>query len=495
MTELTRESMLAVARARDARYDGRFLTGVLSTGIYCLPSCPARSPRDENVRHFPNEGEARAAGLRPCKRCRPDHFYRGFDADRDRLESLAVRVVEAPGEFPDVTELTRASGFGPTKLAAQFRRHFHRSPASFLAGARIARACPELLMGRRRVLDVGLDSGFSSSSSFHARFLEFTGMSPSDYRRLRSCHSFELRAPSGTDLLAQLRFQARDPESVSESCNDGVLSKAITIGEAAVALRIRVSGTRRVEVELESRDTLTLEARAEIHRRCWRMVSGGGDPVAFARGADRNPEWSRLQGSERELRVPLVADEFECLLWAVVGQQVNLPFAFRLRRRVIESCAVRAPGGELAHPSPAEVARLEPEALHRLQFSRRKAEYLIDLARAVTGGELELVPSPATSVERIEKTLLDRRGLGPWSVQYWLMRGCAFQDCAPVGDSALRASVQNFYGFSERPTDEEVAQRMSRFAPHRSLATVHFWRRANEETATRGASAEPGGRA
>src|SRR5690606_10656766 len=102
--------------ARDGRFDGQFLVGVLSTGIYCLPSCPARAPRVENVRIVADEAEAQALGLRPCKRCRPDLFYRGESVDEALFAALAARVRAAPEAFTDAATLARAAGVSASKL-------------------------------------------------------------------------------------------------------------------------------------------------------------------------------------------------------------------------------------------------------------------------------------------------------------------------------------------------------------------------------------------
>src|SRR2546430_912721 len=108
--------MLERMYASDKAYDGRFLTGVLSTGIYCLPSCPARKPKPENVRFFPTEAEAQAAGLRACRRCRPDDFYRDHDPDAQQLTALTEQIRREPGAFPDVSQMVSISGIGATKL-------------------------------------------------------------------------------------------------------------------------------------------------------------------------------------------------------------------------------------------------------------------------------------------------------------------------------------------------------------------------------------------
>jgi len=104
--------MLEKARARDRHFDGRFLTGVLSTGIYCLPSCPARPPKEENIRFFRDEQTARGAGLRPCLRCRPDDFLRGHDPDLERMRRMASAIRHRPEEFPDLEAVRRRFAVG-----------------------------------------------------------------------------------------------------------------------------------------------------------------------------------------------------------------------------------------------------------------------------------------------------------------------------------------------------------------------------------------------
>ena len=155
---------------KDAAFDGRVLTGVLTTGIYCLPSCPARKPLAINVRFFPDEASAQAAGLRPCKRCRPDAFYRGDDMDLVRLESAMARAMAEPSAFPEVGSLAEAVGVGVTKLKDLFRVHAHQQPAAFLQHIRIQSACRRLAAGQGDLSDLAFDSGYESPSGFHGAF-------------------------------------------------------------------------------------------------------------------------------------------------------------------------------------------------------------------------------------------------------------------------------------------------------------------------------------
>ena len=168
--------------ASDAAWDGRFYFGVVTTGVYCRPSCRVRKPRRENVRFFAGPDEARAAGLRPCRRCHPDDFARGDDVDRDEVLALVVEVRADPSRFPDVEAIVARSGYGATRLFAMFRQALGQTPAAVLNAARIEHATRLLATTHDTVLDVAMASGFRSVSAFHRHFKLATGITPVVYR-------------------------------------------------------------------------------------------------------------------------------------------------------------------------------------------------------------------------------------------------------------------------------------------------------------------------
>ena len=462
-------------RRRDHENDGVFIVGVLTTGIYCLPSCPAKKPKPENVRFFPDEGEALAAGLRACKRCRPDHFYRRYDPDRELVAELAQRARTHPGEFADAAALTAAAGVGATKLNGLFRRHFHTSPAAYLQRARVSAAKRGLLRTRRRVLDVALEAGFESPSSFHENFRRATGMSPGAYRRLADEREFVIALPEGFRREDLFAIFGRDEEGRTERVDGRRAVKALVLAGRPARLELAFAQrSARVCVHAGRRPSRALMAAA--HSACVRMLGLACDPAPFERRVVRIRGGKRLIRGREGLRIPLTANVFEGLVWVIVGQQVNLTFASICRQRLIELCGDPVGSGFLAHPTPEAVAELDYEALQRLQFSRRKAEYLIDLARSVSSGDLEFEGLRALPAGEIEETLGGLRGLGPWSVQYLLMRSLGLEDCVPVGDAALVAALERFFALSGRPDAKETLRLMEVFAPHRSLATFHLWK-------------------
>src|SRR5512141_3069348 len=148
--------------AGDPAWNGRFFTGVLTTGIYCLPSCKARKPKPENVRFFPTCDAARAAGLRPCKKCHPDDFARGADPVLETVETLVAEVRAAPQNFSDSQAIVRRSGFGTTRLFELLRQYFHTTPADLLVRARLAAAKEKLLSTTAGLVEVAGAAGFES---------------------------------------------------------------------------------------------------------------------------------------------------------------------------------------------------------------------------------------------------------------------------------------------------------------------------------------------
>lgn len=172
--------------ASDASANGLFVTGVLTTGIYCLPSCTARKPKAENVVFFSTEAEAREAGLRPCKRCRPDHYHAGRDADLERLAAAVAELNRDPIAISDVQALARQVGVGVSKLHILVQRHFQTTPAELIHKNRIETAKRLLQSGELGTADAAFAVGYESVSAFYNRFKRATGFTPGAFARQRS---------------------------------------------------------------------------------------------------------------------------------------------------------------------------------------------------------------------------------------------------------------------------------------------------------------------
>ncbi|HXQ81193.1 MAG TPA: Ada metal-binding domain-containing protein [Opitutaceae bacterium] len=470
---MTHAQMYSRFLASDPAWNGRFFTGVLTTGVYCLPSCRARKPRPENVRFFPSCDAARAAGLRPCLKCHPDDFARGADPVLETTEALVAEVRADPGRFRDARSIVRRSGFGTTRCFELFRQHFHATPADLLLKARIDAARRLLVSCDAPLTDVALAAGFESLSAFHEHFRSFNGMTPAAYRDLRSEEGFSVGLPPGYPLPHLLRTLGRDPQSVTERLAGADYAAAAELDGVPEVVRIRF-GRGSARVSLEGGTEAGLSQRIAAHRHVVGLLGLEQDAAAFARLA-RRLGVARLVAGRPGLRLSRTPGVWDGLLWAIIGQQINFPFACVLKRRLVEATGTRLPGGLFSLPAPAAVAGLEPALLRRWQYSRKKAEYLIGAARLAAEGKLDLGALPSMSATRAERTLIAVRGLGPWSVNYLMMRSLGFADCVPIGDTGVTSGLQTLFRLEERPDADATRRLMSVFSPHRSLATAHLW--------------------
>jgi AraC family transcriptional regulator of adaptative response / DNA-3-methyladenine glycosylase II len=448
---------------RDQAYDGKFLTGVLTTGIYCLTSCPARRPKRENVRFFNTPDEARRSGLRPCHRCHPDWFYRGEEWYESLYEQTAARVREAPGTFRDIAAVARAAGIRRTALNDLFREHAHESPGAFLRRVRVEHVC-RLLENGARPADAAASAGFEGTSAFHQQFLARTGLTPGGYAGL--AREFVLRLPAGYRVREVLDFYGRDPSSVSEKVFANGLQKALLIGGEASLVEISFGGDSAL-VRTDGGNAFA------AHRAVVRMLGMDADAAGFERQFAEDPLLGELFRRQRGLRIPLTPEPWEAVAWAIMGQQISLKAAVALRRELIAALGAPHSSGLRAHPAAHAVAELDVEALRALKFSRSKAEYLIAAAKAVAGGELPIANLRELSARHSARLLGNVRGIGPWTIQYAFLRGFGFADCLPAGDAGLAQGLGRLQG--ERPDEPRIRETMARFAPYRSLATYHVW--------------------
>ncbi|HYC92301.1 MAG TPA: hypothetical protein VEO54_24040 [Thermoanaerobaculia bacterium] len=269
----------------------------------------------------------------------------------------------------------------------------------------------------------------------------------------------DLALPPGYRADLTLRYLGRDSDSLCER----VTGNTIETADTTIVLNVgRASARPARGRRAEARPTLNIARR---------LLGLQLDVKPFEAA---HPDL--VQGHEGA-HLPQTATVWESLMWAIVGQQVNLPFAYRLRRVLVELCGEPAKNGLRRHPTAEQVATLDYGELTSRQFSRSKAQYVIDTARLIATGALPLETFPSREPSEVEAMLLNVRGVGIWTANYVMMRGCAFPDCVPAGDSALSASLRDYLRLDHRPDGHETRTLMQRFAPWRSLATFHLWLR------------------
>ena len=457
------EAIYQLFLRRDPANNGLFIAGVVTTGIYCLPSCPARRPRRENIRFFRTPAEAVASGLRPCLRCRPEYFHRGAEWHETLFEETAQRIRRNPAAFSGVAGIAKAAGLARTALNDLFREHAHESPAAFLRRVRVEHAARLLAEGARPAMAANA-AGFESASVFHLHFTARTGLTPTAYAALAVSNRFDLRLPARYRTAEALRFFGRDEAGVSERVTANSVTKCVLLAGKPAIVEIQFHrGVARC-----STDASDVFA---AHGIAVRMLGLDAAADTFERGFAHDDLLGALIGRQRGLRIPLTPDPWEALAWAICGQQISVKAAVRLRRELIAAVGAPHTSGLRAHPTAAEVAALSPERLRSLKFSRSKADYMLAAARAVAAGEVRL--SREMSALRAARVLKAVRGIGDWTVQYTFLRGFGFTDCLPAGDAGLARGLQQLRG--ERPDEAEIRAVLDCYSPWRSYATYHLW--------------------
>lgn len=280
---------------------------------------------------------------------------------------------------------------------------------------------------------------------------------------------FTLAAPPSFRWDRLYRYWGRDPGSASERAEDGRLRLGVRLPGGPAAIAIESAGSE-LRCTVEGGGPAAGEPARLLARR---MLGLETDSGPFERAVLAGPHARLVAGREGQT-VPQTASVWDGLVWVVAGQQISLAVAFALRRRLTQAYGVRLADDLWAPPAPEAVAAAADEDLHRLGWSRAKAKYVLGAARQVAGG-LDLESWRGRDPAEIEAGLSALHGLGPWSVNYLMMRSYGLLDQVPVGDAALVKSLAEFFGLPARPNAKETRELMVPFAPYRSLASFHFW--------------------
>lgn len=484
MFDLDHERCYQTLLGRDPRFDGWFVTAVRTTGIYCRPSCPARTPRRESVEFFPTPAAAQRRGYRACLRCRPDAVP-GSPAwlGRADVAARAMRMIQdGLVDREGVAGLARQLGYSERQLHRVLLAALGSGAASLARAQRAQTARVLLETTELGVGEVAFAAGFTSIRQFNETIQAVFGRTPSSLRALagrRPTHD-QARPPA-----ISVRLAARTPLAV-EAVSDFLAARAIPGLEAHdgewYRRSLKLPGGEAV-VEVASGPA---HARAIFHLTSLRDLTAAiarvrhlynldADPVAIDARLAADPALAPSVAAAPGLRVPGAADGFELAVRAVLGQQVSLVHARRLVAHVLRAGAPLArPLGTIARlfPSPDETLAQLEEDPPGMPASRVRA--LRSVAEAVANGTLDLGPGAGT--EGLCRQVEAIFGLGAWSAQYLAMRVCADPDAFPSSDVAARRGAIAL-GLDARPA--ALCERAERWRPFRAHGLIHLWSAAS----------------
>lgn len=476
--ELDRDTCYRALRTRDARFDGRFYTAVRSTGIFCRPVCPARTPRADRCVFYPSAAAALAAGFRPCLRCRPE-LAPGTAGGRGTANTvsraLALIAEGAWGEDEDVEALAERVGVGARHLRRLFERQVGAPPVAVLQAQRA-------LLGKRLVsestlplAEVALAAGFGSLRRFHhvmrrtfgrpARALRREGAAAAaagDGLSLRLASTTPYHWPSMRAFLA-----ARAIPGVEEVAGDEY-RRAIAVDGATGVLAVRPApaGGLITSIRLSR-----LAPLAAVVGRVRRLFDLDADAAAIDAQLARDPLLAPRVAARPGLRVPGAWDPFELAVRAILGQQVSVAAARTIAGRIaaLHGERIAAPEGwpGLVFPGPE---RLAEARLDGVGLPRARAAAVAALARAAAADPSLL--RPAGDLAATVARLAELPGIGPWTAQYVAMRAFGEPDAFPGGDlGLLRALARR----GVRPSAAALARRAEAWRPWRAYAALHLW--------------------
>jgi AraC family transcriptional regulator of adaptative response / DNA-3-methyladenine glycosylase II len=460
----------AAVRARDPRFDGMFYTAVKTTGIYCRPVCPAKTPNRSNCAFFETAAAAEAAGYRPCLRCRPElspgsHAPNG-NAD---LAQQFMQQVQVDGLFGESIEsAAQRLGVSSRHLRRVVEEQCGVSPIELVRTTRLLFARRLLSTTDLAISSIAFGSGFGSLARFNHAFRSQYALTPTEFRgrtsRLRSRGSavgltLACREPFAWETM--LEYLRKRAVPGVESVEDGRYWRTMRVGGQTGWLSV---GRANGGIDVGVSDELATQLLA-VAGRVRRMFDLDTSPESIGNvlRADRRlrPYVERNPG----LRVPGSCDGFELTVRAILGQQVTVAAASTLSGRLVLRFAEPAPGAPagLTHwpvqPAALAGAAVEDIAAAGIPFAR--AATIREFARCVVSGEIDL--QGPRSIKRFGEI----RGIGEWTQQYVGMRVFRWPDSFPAGDLGLRRALG-----LEKKQLERIAEN---WRPWRAYAAMYLW--------------------
>ena len=468
-------------QSKDPRFDGWFVTAVLTTGIYCRPSCPAQLPLARNVRFFPTAAAAQRVGFRACKRCRPDASPGSPEWNtRGDVVARAMRLL-ADGEVDrvGVTGLAARLGYTVRQLERLLRAEVGAGP---LALARAQRAQTARILIETSDLpfgDVAFAAGFASIRQFNDTVREVFETTPTALRGRAASHS-RRESPTATGTLS-LRLPVRTPFAYEgvfghlaatvvpgcEEVRDGAYRRTLRLpsGSGIVGLTPAPDHVRCLLVLDDFRDVSAAIAR------CRRLLDLDADPEAVVETLGSDADLHALVAKAPGQRIPRTVDEPELALRVVLGQQISIKAARKHVSRIVAAYGqpLTDSAGGLTHvfPTIEELANVEPA---QLAFPTARQRCVVALIDALANGRVVL--DTGCDWDRAREQLAALPGIGPWTAEVIAMRGLGDPDAFPATDLGVRLAARQL----GLPEDRRaLTERSARWRPWRSYATQHLW--------------------
>ncbi len=454
----------------DVRFDGQFFVGVRSTGIYCRPICPAKTPREENCTFYPHAASAERAGFRPCLRCRPElapgNAIASVDAIAELARQAASRIEDGALSEKSVAELAEELGVSERHLRRAVESAFGVSPIALAQTQRLLLAKRLLTDTSLPITQIAFASGFASVRRFNHVFQERYRLTPTNLRRSTDRAEVEtltvslgFRPPLAWAEL--LGFLGHRTLIGVEHIENQTYCRTVQIGEHKGWLTVTAT-EQTLQVTLSHSLAQVLPQTLARVKRLFDLTA---NPLPIA------TRLGELAEGCTGLRVPGAFQGFETAVRAILGQQVSVKAATTLASRFVAALGepLVTPFPMLTHlsPTPERVAQASKHELIALGILESRATAILALAQAVSEGRLSLEPGGSIPAKLAQLQVLP--GIGEWTAQYIAMRALAWPDAFPHTDLGVKKAL----GLT---TNQEILAHSERWQPWRAYAVMHLWR-------------------
>ena len=463
--------------SRDARFDGQFITGVHSTGIYCRPSCPAMTPHAKNVTFYRTAAAAHEAGLRACKRCLPDAVPGSPDWNiRDDLASRAMRLItDGVVERDGVDGLARRLGYSSRHLTRVLVAELGAGPLALARAHRAQNARTLLVSTDIPIADVAFASGFSSIRQFNETIQEVYESTPTAVRARGNSHGGFRPSPAGTEPGSiTLRLPARPPFDAAglfrhfadhaiaglETGDEGTFERRIALPGGAAWVKLQADSAASVLC------TATVTSLADVGAlvaRVRRFLDLDADSLAIDSALGADPALAPLVAAVPGIRIPGSFDTAETLFRTLVGQQISVAAARTVLGRLTAEL-----GTDGLFPTAEQFAANGRESL---RGPATRINSIIGVAEAIASGDLDL--DLGTPVNDFTAKLVALPGIGRWTAGYLAMRVLGSPDVLLTEDLVM---VQGASRLGVAANAKQLASYGTRWAPWRTYAGLHLWR-------------------
>ncbi|QBY05342.1 DNA-3-methyladenine glycosylase 2 family protein [Thalassotalea sp. HSM 43] len=460
--------------SKDRRFDGKFYTAVITTGIYCRPTCPAGPALEQNVRYFHTAVQAEVNGFNACKRCRPEL------APNQPLPSHIEQAIELLRVQPNLTvaQLAKTMSLSERQLQRLFEQNLSVSPKQFINHQRLITARTLLLHTGLAISDIATIAGFGSLRSFNDNVKQHYQLSPTQVRKQGKA--------SGNDVYSiKLAYQGQYNWPLMLNFFKARIIPGVELIDDAYhrTLQLFDDHEQRVchgwfKVSFHDQDYLQVDLQLSDYQYLGQVLKRirvmfdldcDIDTVNEHLGQDR--QLAQVISDCPGLRLPGCFDVFEFSIRAILGQQITVKAATTLASRINErygqafTASESSPTG-LSHyfPSPTALADAEFNDMGitttRMATLQRWVSFYRDNKR------LFVAPQ---SAEQLERQLCELKGIGPWTANYLAMRGLSMNDAFPAADLGIIKAL----GGELKP--KQILQKAEAWRPWRAYAAIYLW--------------------